>query len=91
MTKITGSKPLEINSLDWHALAHRFYVLLAGVVVTLLPQLIDPKVNYTVHFNSASYNASPFVLAAVTMLISIVKRYVEDNSNVTVNIHEQQS
>jgi hypothetical protein len=84
--KIKGSPKFEVNSLDWHALLHRAYVVLAGAILTVLPQLLDPNINYSLHFRGQTFNVSVFVFAAVTWLISFLKRYASDNSNVTVEV-----
>jgi hypothetical protein len=84
--KLKGSKPFEINGLDWHALLHRAYVVLAGAILTVLPQLLDPNISYAVHFKGKSYNLTYLVFAGVTWLISFLKRYVTDNSNVVVEV-----
>lgn len=70
-----GSKKFSLNSLDYPSIRRGLYVSGAGFLLTVAPMLMGYQ--YVI----AGYDITPLVFFALSNLVNVLRKFVQDNSS----------
>jgi hypothetical protein len=75
----TGSKPFSLNAVDWRKIWTGTKVALAGALLTVaIPEFTD--FSYLLYVNGRVIDLTVPVMALLSVVANIVRKFISDNS-----------